>query len=405
MTNRLIFWLSLAGMILSLHLWIQKARGFDQGCFGLSKPTLVEPDGCREVSDLPASHLLGVSNSAWGYAFYFGVALLAFAQIVATPEWVRRSHIASEVAVTLALLYSIYLLGAMAVANSYCLLCLASTGLVTALFALHGVSRFRGRGLPSTEATRSRELAYASIGAFGASGLLVAVLLFVNRLGTRPLDQGIEGRELRRVVGRSLPYFIDGEKLYAMRACRMEWSIPPLDLHKFVGPTTPFIGKAGGVRVILFVDPNCPHCKEYITGFLQVAERLKDQARFAVLPRMIWEESAAQIAALKLAEGSEKYFALWQAMFDRQPGPHRSMTPLQIAELFRDLGLDVTNLDERIARLRPTVLGDAKVASAAGLDAVPLVYLEMRQVWRQNNSPECLAVLIDRVNSGVIRLR
>ena len=98
MINRLILWLALAGMILTLHLWIQKSRGFDQGCLGLATHAdVVIEKGCREVSELPGGHLFGVSNAAWGYAFYFTVALLAFGKIVSAPIWARRMHAASEV--------------------------------------------------------------------------------------------------------------------------------------------------------------------------------------------------------------------------------------------------------------------------------------------------------------------
>ena len=130
MINRLILWLSLAGMILALHLWIQKARGFDQGCLGLSKPVFVVEKGCSEVSALPASHLLGVSNAAWGYAFYFGMALLSFAKIFATPHWARRLHVLGEIGVAVALLYSGYLVYQMGfVAHAWCVLgsCTATT--------------------------------------------------------------------------------------------------------------------------------------------------------------------------------------------------------------------------------------------------------------------------------------
>jgi len=91
MINRLILWLSLAGMILALHLWIQKARGFDQGCLGLETHAVeVAEGGCASAGLEAGSHLFGVSNAAWGYAFYFGLALLSFGKIVTSASCRER---------------------------------------------------------------------------------------------------------------------------------------------------------------------------------------------------------------------------------------------------------------------------------------------------------------------------
>lgn len=409
MINRLILWLSLAGMILALHLWVQKARGFDQGCLGLGKPVAVaaaEPSGCTEVSDLPASHLLGVSNAAWGYAFYFAVALLALGKILAQPAWARRLHAASEAAVAAAFLYSVYLVYQMgAVAHAWCVLCLGSAGLVTLLLALHVALRARGGFQPIEGAARVPEIGWAVGGLFAMSGLLVGVLLFVNRLGTRPLDQGETALTIRRMVGRSLPLFIDDAKLQEMRACRFEWSAPALDLGKFLSAETPFVGDAKALRVVLFVDPNCPHCAEYFPQFMRAAEELRGRAGFTVVPRVLWSESLPQVAALKLAEGSGKYFELWRAMFERQPGPRRGMTTDQIAALFRELGIDAANLEQRLAAARPAVEAARAAAQAGGVDFVPAVYFEGRQVWAGNQAPGCLEKLVERVRAGAVRLK
>lgn len=409
MLHRLILWGAMAGMVLALHLWVQKARGFDQGCLGLQKPeaaAVAGPGGCVEVSDLPASHLLGVSNAAWGYAFYFAVALLAFGKILARPAWARRLHLASEAAVALAFAYSVYLVWQMgAVAHAWCVLCLLSALLVALLAVLHLAVRRRGGFQPIEESARGLELGWASGGLFAMAGLLVGVLLFVDRLGTRPLGQGETGRELRRLVGRALPLYIDEEKLEEMRASRFEWTAPKLDLDKFVGRDTPFVGDAAALRVVLFVDPNCPHCREYFPEFMAAAEALKGRAGFTVQPRVLWPESIPQVAALKLAEGSGKYFELWRAMLERQPGPRRSMTVAQIAALFQELGIDATNLEQRLAQQRPAIEATRSAAQAGGISYAPAVYIESRQVWAGNQSAGALAKLVERARAGVAEVK
>lgn len=409
MLNRLILWVALAGMVLALHLWVQKARDFDQGCLGLLKPEMVVTDGplgCREVSELPASHLLGVSNAAWGYALYFAVAMLSFAKILARADWARRLHALSEALVAVAFAYSAYLVFQMAaVVHAWCVLCLLSAGLVTVLFGLHVALRARGGYQPVDASSRVVELGWASGGTFAMAGLLVGVLMFVDRLGTRPLGQGDSGRELRRLVGRILPLYIEETKLQEMRPTRFEWTAPRLELANFVRPGTPFIGDAAALRVVLFVDPNCPHCREYFPEFMAAAEQLKSRAGFTVLPRVLWSESIPQVAALRLAEGSGKYFELWRAMFERQPGPRRGLSVAQIAALFQELGLDAGNLEQRIAAERPAIGAAQAAARVGGIDHAPAVYFESRQVWSASQDARSLRILVERVRSGEVPVK
>lgn len=395
MLNRLIFWISLLGMILALHLWIQKARGFDQGCFGVSKPMYVADNGCRDVGDLPASHLLGVSNAAWGYAFYFGLALLSFAKIVATPVWARRIHGVGEAIVALALLYTGYLVYEMiAVAGTFCALCLVSAGLVTTLFVLHAMLRRRGGFQPVPVEARATELGIAVGGLFGAMGMLAVVVLFVNRLGTRPLDQGDTARELEDVVGQSLPAYIDRKHLTEVAACHYDWWAPPVDFAKIIRPGLPFLGKPGGVPVVMFYDPNCSFCAHHFPEFLELAERYKDRAVFYAVPRILWDTSRLQVQALKLAEGSGKYFELWKRMFEHQQKDGMNLD--QIAALFRELGLPTENLADRLKAVRLEVNEDTVRIRAQGVNRLPAVYIDGRKVSNINSGATCVGRLIER---------
>jgi uncharacterized membrane protein len=394
--NRFILWLSLAGMVLALHLWIQKARDFDQGCLGLETHSVPAEGGCEAVSELPASHLFGVSNAAWGYAFYFTLALISFAKIVAPSPWPVRLHRAGEIGVVLALLYSGYLVYQMGfVAHAWCVLCTISAALVTILFGLHVAMRRRGGFRPIAENARGTELGLAVSGLFAASGVLVGVLLFVNRLGTRPLDQGYEGRELERIIGETLPVYIDRPKLIEMRACHFDRSAPELNLEQIIGPDTPFLGHPNGTPVIVFYDPNCEHCKEYHAGFSRIAERLKDRGRFYVLPRMIWNRSLLAVEALTVAEHSEKYFDLWQRLFDRQT--RNGWTTAQIAEIFRELKIDTTDLAKRLEAAEAAAIARRKQLAAAGISGVPAVYIGKNRVWALNQTEQCVVRLFDRV--------
>ena len=147
-------------MILALHLWIQKARNFDEDCWGFGgTPTVAaSAGGCRSAELQKVSELLGVSVAAWGYGFYFFVAAMAFAKMILPPRTAGAAHTASEVAVALAFPYTAYVVYYQAaMAKAFCPLCLVSAGFVTALFVLHVTVR----SLPAS-APRRRFLSTAS---------------------------------------------------------------------------------------------------------------------------------------------------------------------------------------------------------------------------------------------------
>lgn len=398
MVNRLILWLSLLGMILTLHLWIQKTRGFDQGCLGLE--TQVEATtvgGCQEVSKLPSSHLLGVSNAVWGYAFYFGLALLSFAKILASPDWARRLHQLGELSVALAFLYSVYLVYQMGfVAQAWCVLCTCSAALTTLLLALHLNLRRHGGFQPLSATERSREIAFSVVGLFTMSGVLVGVLLFVNKLGTRPLDQGSTGQELNRLVERALSQYIDSDHLQAVRACRFDPDAAPIDLTQFITPDTPFLGAVDGVPVVSFYDPNCGHCRRHFPKLMELVNLYGDRAKFYVVPRRLWDHSELQIAALHLAALEGRSFDLWAEYFEPANASPKGMDLAQIAAIFTKLGLSITDLASRLNALKPAVQAEWATAKAAGVKGTPSIYIDGLKVATYNDSPACMGKLIDQ---------
>jgi uncharacterized membrane protein/protein-disulfide isomerase len=397
MINRLILWFSLLGMILVLHLWVQKSRNFDQGCLGLDKPAVVVDLGCQSADLQAASNLLGVSNAAWGYAFYFALALAAFGKIIASAKGARWLHRFSEAAMVPALLYSGYLVYQMAfVAHAFCLLCLSSATLVLILVALHVLLRMRGGFQPVPESARSTEFGWAVAALFTATSLSVALLLFVNRLGTRPLDDGNSGQELQKIVGQTLPLFIDARKLQLIRVCRIDRNAPPLPLAKFIGPDTPYLGQADGVPIVFFFDPNCPHCRAYQPVFLKLVERFKDHARFYILPRMLWEYSELPIAAVHLAARDGRSFEMWKLLLAQRAEGDKGLTFEQIEPLFKQLGLNTTDLKQRLEALRPEVIAEANKTKSARVNGTPSIYVNGQKVLSFNESEQCVSELIDQ---------
>lgn len=402
MANRLILWVSLAGMILTLHLWVQKARGFDQGCLGLGSQVAAPTSGCTDPEIQAASHILGVSNAAWGYAFFFALAIASFGKIACSAAWARRLHLLGEIAVAIALLYSGYLVYFQAfVAEAFCALCLSSSALVATLAVLHAALRLRGGFQPVDDATRTLELARAGGALFVGMGVLVGVMVFVNRLGTRPLDQGNARVEMRSAVGRWLPAYIDPQKLEEMRSCHFDGLRAPLDTSKIIGPKTPFLGKADGVPVVIFLDPHCSHCRQMHAIAVALAEKYSDRAKFYFLPRALWDYSIPATAALKLAEDSGKYFDLWKLEFSQPPRAQLGLEHL--TSFYQQLGLDTQDLANRLEAARPQVLADRRRAAAAGIESLPAIFIDGREVFSSDTSAECLGRLLEASASAFNR--
>ncbi len=400
--HRAILPLSLAGMVLAAHLWVQKARDFDQGCLGLGRPNSVADGGCRADALQEAGKLLGVSNAAWGFAFFFALALLAGFKLLAPPAKARRAHLASEGLVAIALLYCGYLFYVQAwVAHAFCVLCLTTSGVVAVLAIVHGLLR-RAGGVQAVPAEGLiRELGWAGLAAFGGVGGLLAVLFFVDHLGTRPLGEGSSRREIEKVLGDSLGKFIDPEKLESLRACRVDEDAPRLELPRIITPDTPSLGRADGLPVVIFYDPNCGHCAEYHATWLRLVERYKDRVKFYVLPRIIWEESVLPVQALHVARKEGKYFELWARLLART-AERKETTRADLESVFREVGLSTENLDARLAAVRAEVAEERRMVRPV-VPSVPAIYLAGLPVASLNQSESCLSRLLETPPEAVVQ--
>jgi protein-disulfide isomerase/uncharacterized membrane protein len=370
MLNRVVFLLSLLGMVLALHLWIQKERNFDQGCWGFGRTATASSiwEGCRAPKLQQAGSLLGVSSAAWGYAFYFAMAALAFGKCVLPAALAQRCHATAEVAVAVAFPYSTYLVYFQAfVAKAFCPLCLVSAALVTALFVIHAVQYVRGRFVPILESQRMAEVGYAAGMTFLAMGGLVALLLFVDKIGTRASGPA---------TGQVAPVQ------------------PPLKPQEWIVADTPALGAAHGVSVVAFFDPNCPHCAGSYTTMTKLAERYKDGATIYVFPRVLWDYSMLQVQALELAKQNNKYFEMWKLQFEKRK--KGGMNLQDIETLFRELGLDTRDLEKRLAATRPAVLAQRDKAKAAGVNSTPTIFVEGAPVIGPARSEENMGKLIEQ---------
>jgi len=96
-----------------------------------------------------ASTIFGISTAVLGYAFYFGLATLAFAKTILSLRLAKLANDVAEIVVSVCFLYVLYLLFFQAViAKAFCPLCLVSAAITIALFAVHVVQWKHGGFVP-----------------------------------------------------------------------------------------------------------------------------------------------------------------------------------------------------------------------------------------------------------------
>lgn len=176
--NRLIYGLALLGVLDTVHLAIQQARGFEQGCFGAAAPDLLAGiSDCGAVIGSQAGTVMGVSNTVWGMIFYALVAILSILLVFLPVQWRRSCRLLRGGLIAFAFFYSGYLVYyQFAELEQLCILCMISAGLVTALLSLAAFELLTAAPYLSerswTPPTVKRELAY-----LGAITLFIGLLL------------------------------------------------------------------------------------------------------------------------------------------------------------------------------------------------------------------------------------
>lgn len=395
--NRLTLALGLAGIALSLHLWIQKERGFDQGCWGIAVPTTqINMEGCRVAELEQIGRLWGIALPIWGYLFYFCVTLLAIAKSVCSGEVARNCHRLGELLLAAGIPYTLYLSGyQLFVAKTVCVLCLTSTVLIFALTAIAVTVRLQGGYTPPLEKDRYHETSFVVLACFSFSGLIVALLLFVNSLGTRRFDEGTQAIQFENMLRRLLPKFIEVQKLQEMAPCRLDNAAPKLDIAKWIDENSPALGSATSGPVLLaFYDPNCPSCLHSFSTLGKLSKKYGDSIRIYALPRVLWDKSMLQAQALELAKQEGKYYEMWEAQFKRRRQEGLDLS--DIRAILGELSISDENLEIRLSAYRSEVLLKRAMASGFSINSTPTLFLNGKKISGSNTSEACIARLIEQ---------
>ena len=260
-----------------------------------------------------------------------------------------------------------------------------------ALFGLQLLQRKAGGFDVISSEERVQELGYACAIGFSSTLATILVLVFVDSIGTRRLDEGSNAKQFHDVLGKTLPLFIARDRLEEMKPVRYD-AKPEIRSFDWLDSSTPSLGDSGDVYVIAFLDPNCGYCLPVYSSFKKLATQFRGTARFYVLPRVLWEISVLQAQALEIAATNGRYFDMWQLQLERRRQGGLGFKDIQ--NIFLELGLDATGLAEQLASVRPKVIKQRQKAKAAGINGTPMVFVNGRSVARPNRNERDISKLI-----------
>lgn len=136
--DRLVYGLSLVGLIVVSHLAFQAAQGFAAGCSGFDPNNLdAAPSGCASALASTYATVGGISNTTLGLVFYGIVALLSAAMVVAPDMLATFKRLRAGI-ILIGAVYAIYLVFILLTgeAGGLCWLCLTSHAITLAMAAL-----------------------------------------------------------------------------------------------------------------------------------------------------------------------------------------------------------------------------------------------------------------------------
>ena len=344
--RRILLGVALLGVVVVTHLALQKANGFANGCTGLGDVDFAagaamtgETSGCATVTEGAYADFLGVSNIAWGLAFYVIVAGLRLFYVMRRDD---RLRLASLGVTSVGLAYTAYLVYLQAaVIGSFCVLCMTSAAIVLTLFILHMIEHRKVQAAAPVQT--SRRVAPEPRG-FGALrpyltvlGGFAVLLVGTFALGAQTAPDGASG--LTATPASATPNLPTPNIQDVAGACTYDPDYQPIaDMSPFTGG--PSLGNPDSdVTVVKVFDPNCPHCRELSETVDQYIAESGQTARFFYVAHPLRQESVGQVVALKVAEREGKFFELMHAMFERQDATW-GMTMPELMETVESVGMD-----------------------------------------------------------------
>ncbi|MDA0378870.1 MAG: thioredoxin domain-containing protein [Bacteroidetes bacterium] len=151
------------------------------------------------------------------------------------------------------------------------------------------------------------------------------------------------------------------------------------------------------VTVIVFFDPNCPHCRTFHPVMNQVIADSGQHARFFMIPFPLWQYSLVQVEALFVAAQEGKYFEMLDAQYAHQKQGGMSLD--EVAVLAGDIGLDTARFRARVEQglNQPMILERRAQIASMGVRGTPSVMINGQFVASDSRSRICMNELIAKV--------
>lgn len=153
------------------------------------------------------------------------------------------------------------------------------------------------------------------------------------------------------------------------------------------------------VTVIVYFDPNCPHCKTLHPIINNVILARGDTARYFTVPYVLWQYSLMQTEALFVAGQDGKYFEMLEAQYEHQQAGGMGID--ELVSLAKQIGLDPEVFRTRVERgmNQGMILARRQEIIDLGIRGTPAVMINGRVVDGQSKSLECIVELIDEASA------
>jgi subtilisin family serine protease/uncharacterized membrane protein/thiol-disulfide isomerase/thioredoxin len=399
----ILFLLSLAGVLLTIHVQVQEKRNFSSGCLGLTAPQSTTADatkGCRMVTAKDPLRRVGFSLSAAGFLMW-SIAATALLGAAAAPAATARLLQRTSAALVLAaaagsvglILYQIAALSAV------CALCLAhaSLTLLAGAAAWHvwrsaGDTGAHWRGIPAPY----------QISLFGFMLAGIGLVVFVNGVGLVSLRE--EGREIEvdRLAQRLLERSFEPEILAQAAPCggglepAHRRTLAELFPSVLAGRIGDFFGRPS---VIVYFDPACPACVALARELDQLEKDLPGKALFEHIPVRLFADSQFAVQALWVARRDKRDGEVRRLLMSSPQEDFATIAKLKV--LLTKNGFPGEEWGRRIEKGEGTeemISTDVQVAKL-GADRLPMLFVNGVNVpnTAKNFRTPCLRQLVEKL--------
>jgi uncharacterized membrane protein/protein-disulfide isomerase len=396
--ERILFYLGLFGILVTVHLYIMNERGFDRGCMGFTTSEAVEEAfDCESVLDSEGGNLFGISNVYLGMAYYiFFVVLQIF--IYRLRKHVKSLRLIRLILITFGLFYSIHLVYYQkTVLDEYCALCLLSAVTVFSMsivqiiyFSKYKISNIFGK--PSSQFVFYPILIVISIAS-------VDFLYFQSLAINKIIEETPSTLESNNQVDPSTkPTTLKSIEDNSINNCSYNSKKPVISNYQsLINEFDVRIGNPGAANVILeFFDPNCSHCRKLSRVLDEAMDAFGDDVYFVFKPIPLWKYSIIQIQALYIAAEYELFFEMLEHQFAMQK-PKKGLSLNQLKQIARNIGMDEDSMAQRIQNdeYRRYIMDEHKKSRDAGIKSAPTLLINGKTVSSKSRTFECISEFLD----------